>query len=330
MRSVFLSLSALLIAASASGQTLFFKGNEKWEINDPFKLDNSIPPKPVRDPNKATINLVKGTVEKSSMQGGVAVVNTKKLSDVEKIVWPQFDRITDAQNFVTRGEPGKALDSIEPVLVFFDPLKKVPGNLWLKSALIKLDALDRLENDAATTKYLDTLERSEEASNPELNQKIKLARLTLRARKGDNDAVIKDATDLIAKSDDLDVLARLHLVKGDALLATKKYEAAMNTYLRVPVFYGSQTDHMPKALLGAARSFRGMDTPAAREQKLGEVSNRYLKNLISTYPLSKEAEIAKTMLTKEDRSEVEADETVKTPDGSPQPEPEKTPQTINH
>ena len=330
MRSVFLSLSALLIAASASGQTLFFKGNEKWEINDPFKLDNSIPPKPVRDPNKATINLVKGTVEKSSVQGGVTVVNTKKLTDVEKIVWPQFDRITDAQNFVTRGEPSKALDSIEPVLAFFDPLKKVPGNLWLKSALIKLDALDRLENDAATTKYLDTLERSEEASNPELNQKIKLARLTLRARKGDNEAVIKDATDLIAKSDDLDVLARLHLIKGDALLATKKYEAAMNTYLRVPVFYGSQTDHMPKALLGAARSFRGMDTPAAREQKLGEVSNRYLKNLISTYPLSKEAEIAKTMLTKEDRSEVEADETVKTPNSSPQPEPEKTPQTINH
>jgi hypothetical protein len=56
MRSVFFSLSTLLITTSVYGQTLFFKGNEKWEINDPFKLDNSIPPKPVRDPHKATIN----------------------------------------------------------------------------------------------------------------------------------------------------------------------------------------------------------------------------------------------------------------------------------
>jgi hypothetical protein len=81
----------------------------------------------------------------------------------------------------------------------------------------------------------------------------------------------------------------------------------MNTFLRVPVFYGSQVEQIPKALLGAAKAFRGMDGPTTKEQKLEEVSNRYLRNLITNYPLSKEAEEAKKLLPKEERLEAEAD-----------------------
>ena len=80
----------------------------------------------------------------------------------------------------------------------------------------------------------------------------------------------------------------------------------MNTYLRVPVFYGSQQEHLPKALLGAAKAFRGMDSPANRSQRLDEVSNRYLRELIATFPVSKEAEEAKKLLPKEDRQAAEA------------------------
>lgn len=58
-------------------------------------------------------------------------------------------------------------------------------------------------------------------------------------------------------------------------------------------------------MLGAARSFRGMDTPATREQKLEDVSNRYLRDIVTTYPTSKEAEEAKKLLPKEDRLQAE-------------------------
>ncbi|MEY4854011.1 MAG: hypothetical protein RIR32_687, partial [Verrucomicrobiota bacterium] len=167
------------------------------------------------------------------------------------------------------------------------------------------DALDRLENDAALSSFLDTLERADDGSIAELATKIKLARLMQRARRGEHEAVITESTSLMPQLDDPDLQARLHLVKGSSLLATKKYEAAMNTYLRVPVFFGSQQEHVPKALLGAARSFRGMDTPATREQKLEEVSNRYLRDIVATYPTSKEAEQAKKLLPKEDRLQAE-------------------------
>ena len=222
------------------------------------------------------------------------------------IEWPVIQPMVEAKNLILRGESSKALETIEPVLKTFSSVKTVRGSPWIKAAAIKLDALDRLDNDAALSTFLDTLDKVDDGSSPELTNKIKLAKLLLQARKGDHAGVITATTTLIPQMDDPDVLARLHLLKGTSLLALKKYEDAMNTYLRVPVFYGSQQEHLPKALLGAAKAFRGMDSPATRSLKLEEVSNRYLTELIATFPVSKEAEEAKKLLPKEDRVAAEA------------------------
>ncbi|MEY4306646.1 MAG: hypothetical protein RJA95_14 [Verrucomicrobiota bacterium] len=316
--SLLLPALALLTAASSPAQTFVFKG-ERWEINDPFKMDNSIPPKPVVDPKKGTINVIKGTIDRTSNQGGIEVTLTRKLSEVTEVVWPIPSRLKEAQANVSRGEPAKALDNVEAVLKFFEPIKNVPGSWWVKAAIVKIDALDRLENDAATAAFLDTLDKEEAAKLPEVATQIQLARLMQRARKGDHDAVVKEATDLLTKADSAELQARLHIVKANSLLASKKYEAAMTTYLRVPVFFGSETEFIPKALLGAARSFRGMDSPALREQKLEAISNRYLYDIIVSYPVSKEAEEAKKMLPKEERAKAEADQK-KIAAGGPLPE----------
>jgi hypothetical protein len=310
---------ALLAAASSPAQTFVFNKGERWEINDPFKLDNSIPPKPVVDAKKGTINVVKGTVDRTSNQGGIEVTLTRKLSEVTEVIWPAPARLKEAQANVNRGEPAKALDNVEAVLKFFEPLKNVPGSWWVKASIVKLDALDRLGNDAATAAFLANFEKEEAAKLPEVATQIQLARLMERARKGDHDAVVKEATELLAKVDTAELQARLHIVKANSLLASKKYEAAMSTYLRVPVFFGSETEFIPKALLGAARSFRGMDSPALRDQKLEAVSNRYLYDIIVSFPVSKEAEEAKKMLPKEERAKAEADQK-KIAAGGPLPE----------
>lgn len=298
---------ALLAAASSPAQTFVFKG-ERWEINDPFKMDNSIPPKPVVDAKKGTINVIKGTVDRVSNSGGFEVTLNRKLSEVTEVVWPMPSRLREAQANVSRGEPAKALENVEAVLKFFEPIKNVPGSWWVKASIVKLDALDRLENDAATAAFLNTFEKEEAAKLPEVATQIQLARLMQRARKGEHAEVIKEATDLLTKVDSAELQARLHIVKGNSLFASKKYEAAMTTYLRVPVFFGSETEFIPKALLGAARAFRGMDSPALRDQRLESVSNRYLYDIIVSFPVSKEAEEAKKMLPKEERAKAEADQ----------------------
>ena len=316
--SFLLPALALLAAASSPAQTFVFKG-ERWEINDPFKMDNSIPPKPVVDAKKGTINVIKGTVDRVSNAGGFEVTLNRKLSEVTEVIWPMPSRLREAQANVTRGEPAKALENVEAVLKFFEPLKNVPGSWWVKASIVKLDALDRLENDAATAAFLDAFEKEEAAKLPEVATQIQLARLMQRARKGDHAEVVKEATDLLAKVDSAELQARLHIVKANSLFAAKKYEAAMTTYLRVPVFFGSETEFIPKALLGAARAFRGMDSPALRDQKLEAVSNRYLYDIIVSYPVSKEAEEAKKMLPKEERAKAEADQK-KIAAGGPLPE----------
>ena len=211
---------ALLAAASSPAQTFVFKG-ERWEINDPFKMDNSIPPKPVVDPKKGTINVVKGTIDRVSNQGGIEVTLTRKLSEVTEVVWPLPARLKEAQANVNRGEPAKALDNVEAVLKFFEPIKNIPGSWWAKAAIVKLDALDRLENDAATEAFLAAFEKEDAAKQPEVATQIQLARLMQRARKGDHDAVIKESTELLAKVDSAELQARLHIVKGNSLLASK-------------------------------------------------------------------------------------------------------------
>lgn len=317
-RTFLLPALALAAAASASAQTFVFK-TERWEINDPFKMDNSIPPKPVVDPKKGTINVVKGTIDRVSNSGGFEVTLNRKLSEVTEVIWPMPARLREAQDNVSRGQPAKALENVEAVLKFFEPIKNVPGSWWVKASIVKLDALDRLENDAATAAFLNAFEKEEAAKLPEVATQIQLARLMQRARKGDHEEVVKEATDLLAKVDSAELQARLHIVKANSLFASKKYEAAMSTYLRVPVFFGSETEFIPKALLGAARSFRGMDSPALRDQKLESVSNRYLYDIIVSYPVSKEAEEAKKMLPPEERAKAEADQK-KIAAGGPLPE----------
>jgi len=307
MRIPSLIFMTLLAPMVSKAQTLFFKNNERWEVNDPFKMDKSLPPKPLIDPKKAIISITKGTIERTSRQGDVDMVLTKKISEVEGIVWAQPEKITQAQIYVSRGEPNLALDEIEPVIKFFEPMKKIPGSWWLKASMIKLDALDRLENDVTIASFLENLERADDGALPELTTKIKVARLVQSYRKNEFEKVINESTELIKSVDEVEILARLHILKGNSLLVTKKYEDAMNTFLRVPVFYGSQVEQIPKALLGAAQAFRGMDGPATKEQKLEDVSNRYLRNLIANYPLSKEAEVAKKLLPKEERLEAEAE-----------------------
>ena len=316
--SFLLPVLALLAAASSSAQTFVFKG-ERWEINDPFKMDNSIPPKPVVDPKKGTINAIKGTIDRVNNSGGIEVTLTRKLSEVVEVIWPLPSRLKEAQANVGRGEPAKALDNVEAVLKFFEPIKNVPGSWWVRASIVKLDALDRLENDAATESFLTAFEKEEAAKLPEVATQIQLARLMQRARKGEHAEVVKESTELLGKVETAELQARLHIVKGNSLYASKKYEAAMATYLRVPVFFGSETELVPKALLGAARSFRGMDSPALRDQKLEAVSNRYLYDIIVSYPVSKEAEEAKKMLPKEERAKAEADQK-KIAAGGPLPE----------
>lgn len=303
MRPPALPLLLLALAAAAPAQVVVFKSGERWEVNNPFAVDAK--GQPIVDPAKARFNTTFDRLERKTVSGGIEIVANRKMEEVVQIEWPAIAQLGQARQMILRGEAAKALETVETVLRPFDKVKKVPGSPWVQAAIVKLDAIDRLDNDAALATFLSALEAVDDGSNQELAQKIKLAKLIQKARRGEHAAVVADADGLISQFDGADTLARLHILKGNSLLALKRYEDAMNTFLRVPVFYGSQQEHLPKALLGAAKSFRGMDSPATKTQRLGEVANTYLRELVATFPVSVEAEEAKALLPKEDRQAAE-------------------------
>ncbi|MDR2429320.1 MAG: hypothetical protein LBD14_00175 [Puniceicoccales bacterium] len=303
---LFSALAWFLPGGNAGAQVFYF-GNEHWDINNP--LDKN----PI-DSTKAVCRSSDITLER--VMGSSVVKNSKKYSEVTRIEWgisrPKV--MEDAEIAVQRGDASAALAKIEPVLQFFARMRKnTPGSLWLPAASIKLDALVVLKNDAVLTEFISELEAANDGTIPSLPNRIKMAKLDQVLRRGKVEQALVEADKHIRDTLDTAFLAHLHLVKGNALLELRRYEEAMNAFLRIPVFYGTYVKYIPSAQLGAAKAFRGMDSPANRDLNLLGVSNQYLIDLITQYPLSKEAEVAKTMLPKDEREKlVRADTTLET------------------
>ena len=300
------ALAALLLApAGLFAQAVYFKNGtreERWALNDPFA-----PADTRTDAGKAFWK----SNELSMAQGGVT--RTRKDTEIVRIDWPEPALLLKAKESVERGDAAAALREIEPLLFKLDKLRKTPGSPWLKSAEVKLDALSQLSNAAVLTAFIGVLEENDDGSVPGLAAKLKLARLSVKAREGDNTGVLTEADKLLGELEEPDTRARLYTFKSDALFALRRYEEALNAYLQIPVFYGSEKAFVPGAYLGAAKALRAMDSPTTHEQRLDLAAVGYLKDIIRDYPVSKEAQEAKKLLPREERVAEEKKLLVETP-----------------
>ncbi|MDR1497818.1 MAG: hypothetical protein LBS59_05325 [Puniceicoccales bacterium] len=294
-----LSLSPLLppLTPQLRAQVLVI-GAENCPINDPFA-------KTPLDPRKWTI--VNTDLVKRSIQRGSIVTERRKLADVLKIMWPNPPpQIQEANVAVQRGDASKALTTIEPVLVFFAKMKKnVPGSHWLAAASIKLDALVLLKNDVVLSSFIRELEGVNAALVPGLADRIKLAKLDQLLRRGDISQVLADTKTLINETIAPETLAQLHIIRGDALLHERRHEEALRAFLSVTIFYGNNPKYIPTAYIGAVKAFRALNTPSNKHLQLENVANSYLNEIIARYPHSKEAQIARGMLPKDDRENLD-------------------------
>lgn len=286
---------AFAVPSGLFAQAVFFKnGNreERWPLNDPFAPKTTKPSATSANWKTREITLASGGVERSL-----------KFDKILRIEWNgEPAPLSAARDQVARGEPETALGTIEPVLHLFEPVRKVPGSFWLKAAEVKLDALSGLSNTSALSSFITTLEQEDDGSVPGLPGKIKLAKLSVRVRAGENAVVVVEADKLIEETKEPEILARLCIIKADAQLALRKYEEALNTYLYSTVFYGSEKSFLPVAYLGAAKALRGLDTPLNHEQQRNDLASAaYLRDIIRDFPVSKEAVEAKSLLPREER-----------------------------
>jgi tetratricopeptide (TPR) repeat protein len=242
--------SAVMLSLSASGQALQLRDG-RVVANDQMRFDD-------------TGFLV-------SHPDGGATVRTL-YSEVQRMQWPAPPELEQARSLLRAGSAQAAADLMDVVMVRFEPTRNILGSPWQDAAVIRLAALARAGRDIDAAVVMRRLEGA--TPPPELLAEARLAmgEAAMR-RRAFGEA--RQAIDSVLQSASGDLAARAYLLLGDLSLEQGSFEQALRAYLRIPTFYGRLRSHQPRALLGAARAYRGMGENARAISAYNELIERF-------------------------------------------------------
>jgi len=261
-----LSLVAFGLASRVAAQDIVLKDGNHINALDLTVGDGKI---------TRTITLSNGQKAQSSVGFG----------DIDHMEWSDPQELQDARNLLSQGKTKEALVVLDKAKAFFKQFKGVKGNPYNDVLFAQTEALDQAGD-------FDTLIRVLPETNTiktwDDTQKMKLRIIKLnvdRRTSSDTEAILSQAESLLKDSTDSGVAARLWMTIGDIYTKSEKWDEALNAYLHVPVFYGTQVALVPQAELMAARSLVGME----RFKDAGTMFER----IQETYKGSEIAETAK-------------------------------------
>lgn len=206
------------------------------------------------------------------------------VANVVRLDWPEPEEIAQARQLLASGSSAEAVEKITPVFNQFAPFAKVPGGWWTDAALLRARALLAQRKDDEAQRATREIMSTSVDSNVVAAAQLLLARVQMNLEKHDIADAMLDQ--ILQQEVSSDVAARAVVLRGDIAFARKDFEKALEYYLQVPAFYGTQDEVMPAAMLGSARSFVGYGDRSRAERA-------YL-DVIVAYPESAEATVAKT------------------------------------
>jgi hypothetical protein len=230
--------------------------------------------------NQADVTL-KGLNLVRSVADGAEV--SYPLAQVVRLDWPEPEELDQARQLLAGGKGAEAEEKVTPIYRQFAPFSKLPGSWWADAALIRARALlDQKKNADAERAAREILSTSTDVESVAAAQLL-IARIQILQDKPDiADAMLDE---IMRKDVSSEIEARAAILRGDIAYAGKQFEKALEFYLQVPAFYGTEDAVMPVALLGSARAYRGYGDTVRAERA-------YL-DITVAYPNSAEATIAK-------------------------------------
>jgi tetratricopeptide (TPR) repeat protein len=220
--------------------------------------------------------------------GGAAGEVGHDISAIAKVEFPEPAGMKSASDALSQGNAEKALADVNPIVLFYEPFREIPGAWWAPAAVIKVSALAALGRDKEAEQLALLIQKT--SADPETARAASLRIAAAQVGRQEYDKAAQICDVVIKESTRPDVLADAWVTKGNLLLAQKEWEAALLAFLRVPVFYREEKVFMPPALLGSARAYRRMDD--------FDRAKRSATELIEGFPKSAEAAIAQTEIQK--------------------------------
>jgi tetratricopeptide (TPR) repeat protein len=245
----------------------------------------------LKDGRSVTVPTVRrdGTNVKVPMQiGTTAGEMGYPVASIARIDFPEPPEIDKAQDLLAKGKAEDVVNILKPVLEAQQPFSDLPGNWWQQAAQLKLTALVVSGRDAEADELINQLSQS--STDPDTLSLARILRAASAARKGDYELSLPVFERAIKDSKNRETVVNAWLNKGHCHLGLKQWEQAILAYLRLPVFFSDQRLLIPQAQLGAARAMAGLGDTASAAAKYEEI--------ISSYPKSAEAALAKTELEK--------------------------------
>ncbi|MFA6288457.1 MAG: tetratricopeptide repeat protein [Opitutaceae bacterium] len=251
-----LALVQSLFAGAAFSQTFYFSDGRKA----------SMPEAKTRGTNIVVPLKVAGT------DGGSASV-TLPISSLARIEWPAPAAIADAEADLKADKPADALKKIDAILPEQELFRDIPGSWWNQGAVVKAVALARLGKDVDAGVMLERMRRAKAPAEDISRGEVAIIdQLVVAGKTDDATARLEKLSETVT---DDGGLAAIAITKGRIFERAGKTQEALLSYLRVPVFYPSEEDKMPAALLGAARAYKKLGDEARAASTLATLSTRF-------------------------------------------------------
>ncbi|HTJ78032.1 MAG TPA: tetratricopeptide repeat protein [Rariglobus sp.] len=207
--------------------------------------------------------------------GGSAEI-TLSISSLNHIEWPTPPVIAEAEADLKAGKPADALKKIDAILTEQEPFREIPGSWWNQGAVVKAVALARLGKTVDADVMLERMRRSKAPSDDVSRGEMAIVTQLMSAGKIDAAKIRMEKIEATATDDAS--LAAIAVTKGKILEKAGQAEDALLSYLRVPVFYPTEEEQMPAALLGAARAYKQLGDYARATSTIETLTTRFPKS----------------------------------------------------
>jgi len=213
-------------------------------------------------------------------QKATSVVDKKNIDSLE---WPYPSELTESADLLAKGKTEEAIAILKKGRDFFANFEGIEGSWFVDIYFAFIEALNQGGKFDDVVKALPAL-RALKLTDAQ-KMRLRIIQLDIeRQTTSDYVAIIGEAQSILKETDDSAIGASLWNIIADVHARKKEWEKALLSYLRIPVFYGTQVQRVPEAELNAAKMLIKM--------KRYEDAGSFLARISDSYPGSQVAEAA--------------------------------------